>query len=928
MIVHQPQSIDSHRSASGPDIYLALALLLSLLAALPLLLGPGIVNTRAGGDSLFLLQRVEQISRNLRQGVFPARWMPDAAYGLGYPALNFYAALPYYIASLLDLAGCGVLWGIKITQTLGFILAGLMSYLLARKVGASRPGALLAATVYTYTPFHLINIYVRGDSLSEFYAMALYPLIIWALLMLCERPSLERIALLAGSYAALILSHNISAMLFSPLLVLWLLVAVFGQGRHSTRRTLIAGTAALALGLTLSAWFWVPALGERSLVQLDNQTTGYFHYAGHFLSDNLIQWQPLHDYTIDGQRAPFSMGLLQTFLTVTGLGILVRRMIKRQHVAPSHLAAILALLGYTWLMTPLSRWFWAHLPLLAYAQFPWRLLSVQALAISLVVTPIPDMIKRRGAIALALSLCALMLAAGLAGIHPDRLPLTEGDITSQRMMLYETYSGNIGGTVRHEYLPKEMVPRPYTSAVQLNAGEKPAPLALEGRLLGARLIDRTVERETWEITVAEPTLLAFHTTYYPGWETVSTRSQMSVRHPRATTDGETQDIEPLQGLGLIGLRLPPGAHRVVLHFGHTPIQRHATWASFMGLLACLALALYPCRSGREYRHFADICDLRSRRYRRRTLAIASLLAIIAIWLAITPAPPRSAPMAGPLVMDYGRAPYLHAEPEGIWYGDHHLREYTLSATTVQPGDVLHVTMDWSETPTLQGAEAAGQGAAIFSLKLIGATAHMFTLSPVWARVSAPLEAPRTELILEIPADIPPGLYVLLPRVVEDGEKLAVRTTSGRGMDKLVLAPIQVIGERRATGQEPVLGSYGPENSPPVLSLVGATTRKEGEKRLEIALTWRVERQPPLNYMLSLRLIAPDGRQIESREVTPLLGGYPTSLWRPGELVTDHVLLPLPKDAPLTDAHTIEVILYDRITLKAIGTVTLKGIAPS
>ena len=341
------------------------------------------------------------------------------------------------------------------------------------------------------------------------------------------------------------------------------------------------------------------------------------------------------------------------------------------------------------------------------------------------------------------------------------------------------------------------------------------------------------------------------------------------------------------------------------------------------------------RCGRTYRsagtfgrHFADICDLRSRRYRRRTLAIASLLAIIAIWLAITPAPPRSAPMAGPLVMDYGRAPYLHAEPEGIWYGDHHLRKYTLSATTVQPGDLLHVTMDWSETPTLQGAEAAGQGAAILSLKLIGATAHMFTLSPVWARVSAPLEAPRTELILEIPADIPPGLYVLLPRVVEDGEKLAVRTTSGRGMDKLVLAPIQVIGERRATGQEPVLGSYGPENSPPVLSLVGATTRKEGKKRLEIALTWRVERQPPLNYMLSLRLIAPDGRQIESREVTPLLGGYPTSLWRPGELVTDHVLLPLPKDAPLTDAHTIEVILYDRITLKAIGTVTLKGIAPS
>ena len=37
----------------------------------------------------------------------PVRWMPDAAYGLGYPFFNYYAALPYYLAAGLRLLGWG-----------------------------------------------------------------------------------------------------------------------------------------------------------------------------------------------------------------------------------------------------------------------------------------------------------------------------------------------------------------------------------------------------------------------------------------------------------------------------------------------------------------------------------------------------------------------------------------------------------------------------------------------------------------------------------------------------------------------------------------------------------------------------------------------------------------------------------------------------
>ena len=113
-------------------------LVLSLIPAMPLLLGSGIVNTRAGGDSPFLLIRVQQLVVGLRDGIFPVRWMQQAAYGLGYPFFNFYASLPYYIAAAFKLSGLGYLLSIKLTQTLGFVLAAAAMYSLLKQLGRSR----------------------------------------------------------------------------------------------------------------------------------------------------------------------------------------------------------------------------------------------------------------------------------------------------------------------------------------------------------------------------------------------------------------------------------------------------------------------------------------------------------------------------------------------------------------------------------------------------------------------------------------------------------------------------------------------------------------------------------------------------------------------------------------------------------------------
>ena len=152
---------------------LFLALLVAVVAAVPLFAGPGLLNTRGGGDSPFLLQRLHQLSAALADGHFPARWMPDANYGYGYPFFHYYAPLSLYVAVLFHLLGAGYVAAIQLAQ--------LVSSGRCRRNVRPRPAgsaAMRSGCLFRRLyrgPLPLVNVYVRGDSLAEFWAMALLP---------------------------------------------------------------------------------------------------------------------------------------------------------------------------------------------------------------------------------------------------------------------------------------------------------------------------------------------------------------------------------------------------------------------------------------------------------------------------------------------------------------------------------------------------------------------------------------------------------------------------------------------------------------------------------------------------------------------------------------------------------------------------------
>jgi len=915
----------------------ATLLLVSLLAAAPLW-GPGLLNTRGGGDSPFLLFRTHQLAANLRAGVFPARWMPDAAYGLGYPFFNYYAALPYYLAASLSLAGLGVLTALKLTQSLFVGAAALAMYAWARRVLGGRSAAWLAAVAYTVAPFHLVNVYVRGDSLSEFAAFAFYPLILWGLDRLAAAPSFKHSLLPGIGYATLILTHNVSALIFSPFLLLYVLFYL-GEAivpvQHRSWRTALCRSGLLflplVLGLLLSAWFWLPALGETRYVQLDAQTTGYFFYGNHFRAADLVQRGFLFDYNTGGEStSAFSMGLVQTVLislgTLTTLFVTVRH---RRSAPPARLGengsgahhrghprrililATLSLLTATWMITPLSKYLWDHVPLLPMVQFPWRFLSLQALFGALLIGALVRCatgLGPRTAWAAALILAALLSAGSLIGFHPEYLPISESDVTTQRLRLYELFTGNIGSTIRYEYLPRWVEPRPHAGPRDISPDAPARAIPIEGTLLAAERRRKEPTSRIWQVQAGtDGARVAFPLLYWPGW--------------RATVDDTEVPVTPAESSGYVTLRVPSGAHTVELRLGRTPLRLWAESLSLAALAVALFLALRAGTGAARVRHEEPSQPTPSPTHLIQTghgMALMALgfFALLALIVAIQPR--ISATGVDDLTMDFERMPYLHHNPDGVARDGWQITSYTYRTGRSSPpldrvraGDTLEITLHWS----LDASEGADQ-----KRSAAPARGELHLVSP--AAVRHPDLPPLAATSFTVAPDPGATGAVVATLAIPDTPSPGLHLIRLHGTPPVYLRPVWITDGPRPAKALPI-GTFADG----ALRLHDVQVDQPSPDHLDIGLDWSAARPVAANYGLSLSLTDPAGNEWllqgskPGYDTQPGLGFLPTSLWPEDRLFEDQHRPNLAAGAPPGGAYRLTVDLYNVTTWQSVGAYT-------
>jgi hypothetical protein len=919
-----------------------LALVLVVLLVSAKLWGPGIVNTRGGGDSPFLLQRLHQMLSSLEAGVFPVRWMPDAAYGLGYPFFNHYSALPFYVASLFARLGLDLLTALKLTQTLGFLIAALAMYGWVLRLWRNQAAAWLAAIAYTVAPFHLVNVYVRGDSLSEFFAFCFYPLILWASVRLVQYASrrartwIYDVVLLALAYAGLVLSHNISAFIFTPFVLLfWVLLiwdrrGVWDRGSPSRWssvrwlfRPLTLVTVSLLLGMALAAWAWLPALLELDYVQAGNLTGDYFDYAKHFRSTNLVQARPLFDYSIQvslGGRSPFSMSGPQALGAIAGLFVLLGGALMRGHMLgdnskpsgggeervggkASFVFVIVGLLLSTIMIMPVSRLLWEHVPFLAQVQFPWRFLSIQALFTALGAAALVLFLKGRWAWVASVIVALLLALSTLMSLHPERLLIGPDDVTTMRLQEYELFTGNIGTTVRYEWLPVAAVPRPFTADAVIEPDASASPIALTGDLVSATQTLRHPTAQEWDASIGEGgATLAFPTLYWPGWS--------------AAVDGVAVGTRAVEGSGYVAVDLPGGTHSIRLALGRTPLRRAAEALSLTAGILILAVVLFRIGAG-----------LRGTRPvpRGTQISLGFLLACLMLLVGLLLFVAQSSPPPSrldDLTMDFAAMPYLHHNPEGVTYARAddgagtavaRLVSYTLSADQILPGEVLTATLNWDDrVPLTDDVQVV--------LRLVSPAEHFLEngiSSYTWAEHDVPLASTNVHR-LTLPENIPRGVYLLQLSLWSSLGELTARTPAGRGRGELYLRPVRVPSGAAVSSDADVLALLGPDIR------LHAARLEPGPRSAEmmVFLEWSTVRRIASNYGISVRLLDGDGERRVAKDTQPGYGFSPTSLWRPEERVADRYALPIPGDVPPGDDYRVVVILYQVASGTEVGRAVL------
>ncbi len=324
--------------------------------------------------------RVFEMAQALRDGQFPVRWVSDLGYGFGYPIFNFYSPWPYYFGAIFVILGFDALVATKIMFLVGILLAGLFMYLLGREFWGEA-GGLVSGLFLIYAPYHAVQIYVRG-AVAELWALAFIPLAVLSFYRVAIKPRWWWIVVGSVAYAAIMLSHNITAMVFSLFLLMSIIPYLFVARKIPTTYYLLLTTF---FGLALSAFFWLPALWEAKFVDVGSLIVGTNDFHLHFLCPWQL-WNSPWGFggsalgCIDGMS--FKVGKLHILLAAVAFLLAIWRWKKDKSKSIIIVLTTFYLLLSTFMMLEISKSLWEIMQPLAFVQYPWRFLGFVILGAS------------------------------------------------------------------------------------------------------------------------------------------------------------------------------------------------------------------------------------------------------------------------------------------------------------------------------------------------------------------------------------------------------------------------------------------------------------------------------------------------------------------------------------------------------------------
>jgi hypothetical protein len=697
---------------------------------------------------------------------------------------------------------------------------------------------------------------------------------------------------------------------------------------------------ALMWGLSLAAFFLLPAILEQSFIQVQRVITPPdFDYHANFLTlHDLFSSPQSTNVGLLNPNYPPLLGWPQLILATFSIFTLFKKPLFTPY---SLLLTPYFLLILSIFMTlPISIHIWESFPMLAFMQQPQRFLSLAAFLLAILVGQLfaknyttdetSQVLKTYEVLAAIIGLTFIYLAA-MPLFYPRYYQPLPADLTITGMWNYEQHIGAIGTTSFGEYLPKAVQQIPHELPTNMDAGR--LDLAYLPAHSTAELTSAKFNSLEWNINSPKPYQAVWHIFYFPGWQ--------------ATIDGQPVPLTPFSERGLISLPMPASEHHVKLYFSETSLRQAANtisiitwiillaWLIILTIRACFlnqhvilniakrnthtgineeSLKIWPTQVAFGPDNFTFkpklegfFASLRiTWQFKKYPFSHFSPLTSHFLFLL-----PLTFLLTKLFYFDQYDNPFKHQFRDGqvaeaetklhVNFGNQlNLLGYTLNSTTMAAGESFKLTAYWQpQQPLITDYSIL--------LHLVDSEHNLYAgqdnLHPGnFPTTRWDMNGFAQDLhTLHVPPGTPPGDYFLAigPYQPTTWQRLAV--LAGGDKDWGDVFPIQV--QITKPTQPPTLAELGitwPQTQPmnATIRLLGATPERPTIRRndfLRVALFWEATKQPDQDYQVSLRLLNETHQVVLTQINRPSYNHYSTLQWAKSERVRDNQAMWIPAD---------------------------------
>lgn len=396
--------------------------------------------------------------------------------------------------------------------------------------------------------------------MSEIFALSLLPWMWFFIYRLIRKYSLVNFVGSAISISFVLMTHNISTMIYAPVTALWCLYWIIVQ-----RETKVVFTVAFAglLGLGLASFFIVPAIIEQNIIQTQYLTSDYSDFRAHFVTLRQLfidrNWGDGPSIFGDKDNISFQIGWPNWWIGIIAVInlfylSLCKKTGKRVILLISGLAVITAVFAF---LTHLkSSFIWENIRLMSFIQFPWRFLGPTFFSLAFVCGSIN---LSKGSLIKIFIIVSIFLSIILnyqyfIPVHYSRKVTDEQKLSGVAFDLQQK-------SAILDYLPKTAPVAP-----QAKAFEKPKRLTGD---LNVGDFSKNSDSFSFDVDVYTPASVEVPVMYFPGWVVFVDNKEVN---------NEIHGVH-----GLIKVSFDKGFHSVYGKFNNTPVRSLANAISLISI---------------------------------------------------------------------------------------------------------------------------------------------------------------------------------------------------------------------------------------------------------------------------------------------------------------------------------------------------------